>query len=105
LSRSSSQCPCRSISRRYCICEADFNIHDARADISFLDDFPKSITDRPILTAAKTTFTTSEDVNRQVSESLSTGLSLYELDADGLSKLKPDVVVTQVTIERSDLSP
>jgi ABC-type Fe3+-hydroxamate transport system substrate-binding protein len=61
------------------------------------DDFPKSITNRPILTAAKTTFTSSEDVNRQVSESLSTGLSLYELDAEALAKLKPDFVVTQVS--------
>ncbi|CAO3658216.1 unnamed protein product [Umbelopsis vinacea] len=43
----------------------------------------------------KTLFTTSEDVNCQVSESLSTGLSLYELDAEALAKLKPDFVVTQ----------
>ncbi|KAG2176286.1 hypothetical protein INT43_005520 [Umbelopsis isabellina] len=69
--------------------------HNVLVGRSHEDDFPNSITDRPILTAAKTTFTTSEDVNRQVSESLSTGLSLYELDAEGLSKLKPDVVVTQ----------
>ncbi|GAB5587881.1 hypothetical protein Unana1_02781 [Umbelopsis nana] len=69
--------------------------HDVLVGRSHEDDFPKAITNRPILTAAKTTFTTSEDVNRQVSESLSTGQSLYELDAEALAKLKPDFVVTQ----------
>ncbi|KAI9281439.1 hypothetical protein BC943DRAFT_329884 [Umbelopsis sp. AD052] len=84
--------------------------HELLVGRSHEDDFPHSITNRPILTAAKTTFTTSEDVNRQVSESLSTGQSLYDLDAEALAKLKPDVVVTQdlcdvcsidlVTVER-----
>ncbi|KAI8575872.1 hypothetical protein K450DRAFT_259568 [Umbelopsis ramanniana AG] len=84
--------------------------HEILVGRSHEDDFPHSITNRPILTAAKTTFTTSEDVNRQVSESLSTGQSLYDLDAVALAKLKPDVVVTQdlcdvcsidlVTVER-----
>ncbi|KAH8551496.1 hypothetical protein BGW37DRAFT_42561 [Umbelopsis sp. PMI_123] len=84
--------------------------HDILVGRSHEDDFPHSITNRPILTGAKTTFTNSEDVNRQVSESLSTGQSLYDLDAEALAKLKPDVVVTQdlcdvcsidlVTVER-----
>ncbi|KAF9434136.1 hypothetical protein BGZ76_008509 [Entomortierella beljakovae] len=48
-----------------------------------------------MLTRAKTTFTTSADVDRQVSEALSQGLSLYDLDVDKLHDLKPSTIVTQ----------
>lgn len=85
---------CHSLTMLFEICNLTYH-SPPRAD-----DFPKAITNRPILTAAKTTFTTSEDVNRQVSESLSTGQSLYELDAEALAKLKPDFVVTQVCSAR-----
>ncbi|KAL1922512.1 uncharacterized protein VTP21DRAFT_10051 [Calcarisporiella thermophila] len=59
------------------------------------DDFPPSIQSCPILTSAKTKFTTSADVDRQVSEALSQGQSLYDLNVELLSSLKPDVVITQ----------
>jgi len=59
------------------------------------DDYPPEITDRPILTRQKITFTTSQDVDRQVSESLSNGQSLYHLDVTLLKDLKPDVILTQ----------
>ncbi|KAJ3412134.1 hypothetical protein HDV05_001172 [Chytridiales sp. JEL 0842] len=59
------------------------------------DDFPQTITHLPILTAPKTTFTTSLDVDIQVSKSLSENQSLYDLDGDLLTSLKPDVIVTQ----------
>ncbi|KAF9995147.1 hypothetical protein BGZ79_011176 [Entomortierella chlamydospora] len=59
------------------------------------DDFPSSIQHLPILTAAKTVFTTSADVDRQVSEALSQGASLYDLDVDKLKELKPSIIVTQ----------
>lgn len=60
-----------------------------------LDDFPSTIQHLPILTEAKTHFTTSADVDRQVSEALSSGTSLYELDVEQLKTLKPTVIVTQ----------
>ncbi|RUS19304.1 hypothetical protein BC937DRAFT_87701 [Endogone sp. FLAS-F59071] len=60
-----------------------------------VDDYPGTITHLPILTRAKTVFTDSEDVNRQVSESLAQGNSLYDLDVEQLKALKPDVIVTQ----------
>lgn len=63
---------------------------------SMLDDFPSTIQHLPILTEAKTKFTTSADVDRQVSEALSSGNSLYNLDVDQLKTLKPSVIVTQV---------
>ncbi|KAK3829233.1 MAG: hypothetical protein J3Q66DRAFT_324706 [Benniella sp.] len=59
------------------------------------DDFPSTIQHLPILTKAKTTFTTSADVDRQVSEALSQGQSLYDLDVAQLKALKPTVIVTQ----------
>ncbi|KAF9911909.1 hypothetical protein EC991_001813 [Linnemannia zychae] len=59
------------------------------------DDFPSTIQHLPILTEAKTRFTTSADVDRQVSEALSQGNSLYELDVDQLKALQPSVIVTQ----------
>ncbi|KAF9574923.1 hypothetical protein EC968_004924 [Mortierella alpina] len=59
------------------------------------DDFPATIQHLPILTEAKTKFTTSADVDRQVSEALSQGTSLYELDVEQLQALKPSVIVTQ----------
>ncbi|KAI8821660.1 uncharacterized protein EV422DRAFT_614898 [Fimicolochytrium jonesii] len=59
------------------------------------DNYPISITDRPILTGQKTTFTTSADVDRQVSEALAQGQSLYTLDTTLLEKLQPQVILTQ----------
>ncbi|KAF9374447.1 hypothetical protein CPC16_001292, partial [Podila verticillata] len=58
-------------------------------------DFPHVILDLPVLTAPITTFTTSADLDRQVSEAVSQGNSLYNLDADQLIALKPTVIVTQ----------
>ncbi|ORZ39850.1 hypothetical protein BCR44DRAFT_1482457 [Catenaria anguillulae PL171] len=58
-------------------------------------DHPAQITDRPILTGQKTTFTTSADVDRQVSEALSTGASLYTLDIARIHTLQPDLILTQ----------
>ncbi|KAG0348257.1 hypothetical protein BG004_005576 [Podila humilis] len=75
-----------------------------------IDDYPSTIQHLPILTEAKTKFTTSADVDRQVSEALSTGNSLYNLSIDELKSLQPTVIVTQdlctvcsidlVTVER-----
>ncbi|KAJ3148800.1 hypothetical protein HDU86_007355 [Geranomyces michiganensis] len=59
------------------------------------DNYPKNIEDRPILTGQKTTFTTSADVDRQVSESLASGNSLYTLDTARLAELRPNVILTQ----------
>ncbi|KAF9581846.1 hypothetical protein BGW38_001002 [Lunasporangiospora selenospora] len=56
------------------------------------DDFPSSIQKLPILTKAKTNFTTSADVDRQVSEALSQGQSLYDLDVTQLKDLKPSII-------------
>ncbi|KAI1315955.1 hypothetical protein EDD11_010593 [Mortierella claussenii] len=59
------------------------------------DDFPSTIQHLPMLTKAKTNFTSSADVDRQVSEALAQGNSLYDLDVEQLKALKPTIIVTQ----------
>ncbi|CAG8512021.1 21919_t:CDS:2 [Gigaspora rosea] len=59
------------------------------------DDYPPSVTSLPILTASKTKFTTSADVDVQVSNLLAEGNSLYTLDIALLKSLRPDIVITQ----------
>jgi len=49
----------------------------------------------PILTAAKTKFESSAQINQAVSAQLATGESLYTLDVERLAELRPDVIITQ----------
>lgn len=49
----------------------------------------------PVLTGARTTFTTSAAVDAAVREQLATGESLYTLDTRLLEALRPDVILTQ----------
>ncbi|KAL4424860.1 hypothetical protein ABPG77_011110 [Micractinium sp. CCAP 211/92] len=58
-------------------------------------DFPPGLEHLPMLTAAKTQWTNSEDVDRQVREALSSGKGLYSVDRERLQQLAPDVIVTQ----------
>ncbi|KAK9759767.1 hypothetical protein K7432_016895 [Basidiobolus ranarum] len=59
------------------------------------DDYPETIMDRPCLTKQKTKFTNPADVDRQVSEALALGQSLYTLEVDLLKKLQPEVILAQ----------
>jgi len=58
-------------------------------------DFPVGIADRPVLTRQRTYAHGSAEIDTQVREALDTGDSLYELDAEGLRALRPDVILTQ----------
>lgn len=58
-------------------------------------DFPPEVANRPVLTSARTTFTTASEVDQQVRASLANGESLYHLDGDGMRQLRPDVIITQ----------
>lgn len=60
-------------------------------------DFPAAaeLAAVPILTAAKVPFQSSAQVDQAVSAQLSTGESLYSLDADRLAALRPDLIITQ----------
>lgn len=59
------------------------------------DNFPPSITHLPVLTSQRTTFTSSADVDAQVSAALASGEALYSLDGALLAELAPSVILTQ----------
>ncbi|KAJ1623606.1 hypothetical protein T492DRAFT_599438, partial [Pavlovales sp. CCMP2436] len=59
------------------------------------DNYPPDLGDIPIVTGQRTSYTTPQDVDRQVSASLSSGQSLYTLDEDRIRELRPDVILTQ----------
>ncbi|TVR36386.1 MAG: cobalamin-binding protein, partial [Balneolaceae bacterium] len=59
-------------------------------------DYPASITSLPVLTKPKyITNGKSRDIDKQVKSLLEKGLSVYEVDAELLAELKPDVILTQ----------
>ena len=60
-------------------------------------DHPASVSDRPILTAARTTATSSAEIDAEVRATLGSGdtSSLYHLDTEALASLAPDVILTQ----------
>lgn len=58
-------------------------------------DWPDAVRDRPALTRARTSATTSGAIDEEVRAALETDASLYELDVDALARLAPDVILTQ----------
>jgi ABC-type Fe3+-hydroxamate transport system substrate-binding protein len=61
-------------------------------------DWPTSLARLPVLTAARTTFESSAQVDAAVRSALagaSANASLYTLDADRLAALAPDLIITQ----------
>ena len=60
-------------------------------------DFPPEVSDRPVLTAARTRGQSSGEIDREVRETLRSGdgASLYRLDEAALRDLQPDVILTQ----------
>lgn len=58
-------------------------------------DHPARLSDRPVLTEARTRFTSAAEVDQQVRDALGSGNSLYRLDTDRLRELRPDLIITQ----------
>jgi len=63
-------------------------------------DFPPGLEHLPVLTRARTSYNPAADapsaeVDQQVRDALAAGESLYELNADALRRLHPDVILTQ----------
>eukprot|EP00127_Corallochytrium_limacisporum_P003207 Clim_evm56s147 gene=Clim_evmTU56s147 len=58
-------------------------------------DYPENVQDRPVLTGQRVTATESAEIDKQVSEALANGESLYTLDEAKIIALKPDVILTQ----------
>lgn len=63
-------------------------------------DFPRGVQSLPALTRAKIDSTRSSgEVNREVTQLLEQGLSVYEVDVDLLKTLQPDIIITQSQCE------
>ncbi len=58
-------------------------------------DFPPGLDDVPVLTGQTTSASDPAEIDRQVREQLSTGVSLYTLNTQALKALRPDVILTQ----------
>ncbi len=58
-------------------------------------DWPARLAQVPVLTRARTSGGASSDIDAQVTASLASGESLYELDETLLAELRPDVILTQ----------
>lgn len=58
-------------------------------------NYPPSVEQLPALTAAKTSFVNSKQMNDAVVATLASGSGLYVIDEALLKKLNPDVIVTQ----------
>jgi len=61
------------------------------------DNYPSNITNRPVVTGqvTSTSWTSASAVDKEVSEALRNGNSLYTLDSDTLRALHPDIILTQ----------
>jgi iron complex transport system substrate-binding protein len=63
-------------------------------------DFPPTVRDLPVCTAAKIDIHAgSAEIDRQVKSLLADAVSIYSVRADVLQKLRPDVIVTQSQCE------
>ena len=58
-------------------------------------DHPAELASVPVLTAQRTHASDPAEIDAQVRDSLSAGESLYDLDAQTLAELAPDVILTQ----------
>tara|TARA_B100001121_G_scaffold222893_1_gene196115 strand:- start:2436 stop:3341 length:906 start_codon:yes stop_codon:yes gene_type:complete len=58
-------------------------------------DWPPSIMDRPSLTRARTGKGTPSEIEAEVVEAISQQESLYEIDAERIRALQPDLILTQ----------
>ncbi len=63
-------------------------------------DFPESITDLPVCSAARfTSGSSSNEIDQQVKETLAEALSIYSVNKDLIRDLDPDLVITQAQCE------
>ena len=81
-------------------------LRDALVGVSHECDFPDGVRGLPVLTApAIDPSLGSREIDRDVRERLSSGLSIYRVDEDLLERLAPDLVVTQDQCEVCAVSP
>lgn len=63
-------------------------------------DYPPSVRDLPVCTAAKVDIEASgAEIDRQIKSLLRNAVSIYDLEAEMLDRLRPDVIITQSQCE------
>ena len=62
-------------------------------------NYPPSVASLPVLTQSAVTGGGTDDINRQVSETLQKGLSIYEVNLERLRSVDPDLIITQAQCE------
>jgi len=72
-------------------------LEESLVGISHECDFPAQVRSKPVVvrSAKDTSVMTPSEVDRYVSETLRSGQSLYEVDAEKLIELQPDLIITQ----------
>ncbi|MEM7584299.1 MAG: cobalamin-binding protein [Acidobacteriota bacterium] len=81
------------------ICFA-IGLGDQVVGVSHECDFPAGASGRPVLTRSSIdSKASSSEIDHQVKQLLTEGLSLYDIEEDTLRELAPDVIVTQATCE------
>lgn len=79
---------------------------DALVGRSHECDFPPGVESLPVLTAARVDASApSAELDRDVKALVARGLSIYEVDAERLCALQPDVVLTQTQCEVCAVTP
>lgn len=79
------------------ICFA-LGLGDNVVGVSHECDYPEDARERPLVTSsAIDARATSSEIDRQVTQRLTDGLSLYQVDQQRLRSLRPDVIITQDT--------
>ncbi len=73
--------------------------------ISHECDYPNSLSGLPVLTKARfSPIGNSVEINHSVNELLQRGLSVYDVDANLLKSLSPDIIITQAQCEACAVS-
>jgi len=71
-------------------------MEDHLVGVSHECDFPASVIGRPVLTSSRLSPSVSSgDIDRDLRSVLQDAMSIYEIDAVGLERVRPDVIVTQ----------
>ena len=86
------------------VCE--LGLQDDLVGISHECDFPKTVSKLPRLSRARLPRNASgAELHGHVEELIRQGLSIYEVDVEGLRALKPDLIITQTQCALCAVSP
>ncbi|MGH9863505.1 MAG: cobalamin-binding protein [Candidatus Acidiferrales bacterium] len=68
---------------------------EAVAGVTYECDFPPEVRGKPVVVHTRLAASGSAEIDRRVKEFVATGESLYRVDLETLSRLAPDLIITQ----------